>query len=139
MTLKDDILALRAEGYNYKQIKAELSCSLGTISYYCSPVQKDRTMQRQRDRRNKNRKFIQEYKQANPCVDCGENYPYYVMDFDHLRDKSFGIGSMAPALTREALKEEIEKCELVCANCHRFRTHTRSITNGGYALEFKIE
>lgn len=68
------------------------------------------------------RKYIQEYKANTPCKDCNQKYPYYVMDFDHLRDKKFQI-SVAHNKGFLVLQEEISKCELVCANCHRIRTH----------------
>lgn len=61
-----------------------------------------------------------------PCKDCGQRYPSYVMDFDHLHDKKFVIGSYT-FVTVEALLEEIAKCDVVCANCHRERTHRRKI------------
>jgi 5-methylcytosine-specific restriction endonuclease McrA len=47
--MKIQILALRAQGLSYKQIKAQLGCSLGTISYHCGEGQKEK----QRLRRNK--------------------------------------------------------------------------------------
>jgi hypothetical protein len=60
-----------------------------------------------------------------PCMDCGRLYPTYVMDFDHrpgevkLGSVSSLLGSAAPA---QAV-EETKKCDLVCSNCHRERTH----------------
>ena len=58
------------------------------------------------------------------CADCGESYPPFVMDFDHVRGrKEFQIGgSLHLALDR--LLKEIDKCDVVCSNCHRFRTFT---------------
>ena len=64
------------------------------------------------------------YFEEHPCVDCGQTDPI-VLEFDHLRDKSFAIGT---ALTRygwDKIVEEIQKCEVVCANCHRRRTARR--------------
>jgi hypothetical protein len=59
-----------------------------------------------------------------PCLDCGERFPYYVMDFDHQRDKSFTIAKAVATNGRlEHILAEIEKCEVVCSNCHRIRTH----------------
>ena len=58
-----------------------------------------------------------------PCMDCGIKYPPYVMDFDHINgDKSFTIGPAVAKIGMEKLQEEIDKCEVVCANCHRERT-----------------
>lgn len=65
---------------------------------------------------------------SRPCIDCGIQYPYYVMDFDH-RDgttKSF-ILSDVPRATSKSLMKEIEKCDVVCANCHRERSHQRAL------------
>lgn len=61
-----------------------------------------------------------------PCVDCGERFPPYVMEFDH-RDpetKLFALTSSRAMLKpREELLAEIAKCDIVCANCHRARTY----------------
>jgi NUMOD4 motif len=59
-----------------------------------------------------------------PCADCGKRYPSYVMDFDHRdgRSKSFGIGN-SRARSVQRFRDEIAKCDVVCANCHRERTH----------------
>lgn len=60
-----------------------------------------------------------------PCADCDKSYPPYVMDFDHLEKKEFNIAHGIRAKGIEALLNEINKCEVVCSNCHRERTHKR--------------
>lgn len=60
-----------------------------------------------------------------PCTDCGVQYPYYVMQFDHLGDKAFNIAHRAAGGAWADLENEIAKCEVVCANCHAIRTHGR--------------
>jgi len=65
-----------------------------------------------------------------PCADCGVKYPWYVMDFDHVRGrkfKSIGQMSMACRYAIGTLIEEILKCEVVCANCHREREFVRGV------------
>lgn len=60
-----------------------------------------------------------------PCMDCGVSYPSFVMDFDH-RDpdkKEFTIALMVNCGNIEKVKKEIAKCDVVCSNCHRIRTH----------------
>lgn len=58
-----------------------------------------------------------------PCADCGERYPHFVMDFDHVRgEKYMNVGQMKMAKL-ERILEEVAKCDVVCANCHRIRTH----------------
>ena len=73
----------------------------------------------------KRRAFVRPMK-SRPCADCGIQYPYYVMDFDH-RDgalKSFALNRVERA-TMRAIMWETEKCDVVCANCHRERTQQR--------------
>lgn len=62
-----------------------------------------------------------------PCTDCGLEYPYYVMQFDHLGDKKYTIGVLVNLNNRAKLEIELAKCEVVCANCHAIRTHQRGI------------
>jgi hypothetical protein len=71
------------------------------------------------------REYIRIVKSGSPCTDCGVKYPHYVMDFDHLGDKSFNVSQASHWTSLEAVKKEIAKCELVCANCHRERTFSR--------------
>lgn len=50
-----------------------------------------------------------------------------MFDFDH-RDpklKSFSISDKGVTVSLARLQEEVKKCDLVCANCHRFRTHVQ--------------
>jgi hypothetical protein len=75
--------------------------------------------------------FIERYKRAGACADCGfpgKKFPY-VLDFDHGKNgasKKFNVGSWRRSvLSIEAVRCEIEKCELVCANCHRIRTFSK--------------
>lgn len=69
------------------------------------------------------RKWIQALKEK-PCTDCGKKYPYYVMQFDHLKDKEFEL-AYGFKYGKEKLAKELAKCEVVCANCHAERTHQR--------------
>ncbi len=71
------------------------------------------------------RLYSQEAKKV-PCVDCGISYPYYVMDFDHREEKTTEINKLVkggPSL--KTLQKEIDKCDVVCSNCHRIRTFNR--------------
>jgi hypothetical protein len=79
---------------------------------------------RKRVRAEKRMRFLLGYFQANPCVDCGESDPL-VLEFDHLRDKSFDVCAGLPDRNWDRILSEIKKCEVVCANCHRRRTAKR--------------
>lgn len=67
--------------------------------------------------------WLDAYLVGHPCVDCGES-DLVVLDFDHVRGvKSFNV-SMAARYGWSLCKiqEEVAKCEVRCANCHRRRT-----------------
>ena len=68
--------------------------------------------------------YLIEFFATHPCVDCGENDPV-VLEFDHLRDKVFSIGMGLTGRSWKSVLAEMEKCEVVCANCHRRRTARR--------------
>lgn len=85
--------------------------------------------QRTRDKRNEFRKRIDDLKTNKPCADCGVIYPPYVLDFDHRpgSGKISNVSRLASFGSTAALLAEIAKCDLVCANCHRERTHARQV------------
>ena len=65
-----------------------------------------------------------------PCSDCVVKYPRPVMEFDHrdpsTKDRRFGgPGGMAARTSVAVFLAEVEKCDVVCANCHRMRTWAR--------------
>jgi hypothetical protein len=68
--------------------------------------------------------YLLAYFEEHPCADCGET-DAVVLEFDHLRDKRFNIGAALPYRNWKSILEEIAKCEVVCANCHRRRTARR--------------
>lgn len=73
------------------------------------------------------REYLRQVK-SRPCADCGVQYPYYVMDFDHREgEKEFFEMNRVSYVSMRAIKQEIEKCDVVCANCHRERTYQRII------------
>jgi hypothetical protein len=56
------------------------------------------------------------------CVDCGEK-DILVLEFDHISGKTLGISEMYKnRYSLVAVKNELEKCVVRCANCHRRKT-----------------
>jgi hypothetical protein len=85
--------------------------------------------------RYKTADFIDSFKDV-PCKDCGIKYPPYVMEFDHLpgTEKKFEIAKLANRrAAKQAILDEIAKCEVVCSNCHRQRTFSRGLPYGRYS------
>jgi hypothetical protein len=80
------------------------------------------------------REFLDDLKN-HPCVDCGNTFPPECMDFDHIPErgeKLFNIGeTWGGSYSKKRILAEVEKCELVCSNCHRMRTRQRGQHNIG--------
>ncbi len=68
--------------------------------------------------------YIWDYLENHPCVDCGETNPV-VLEFDHVHGKKKkAVGDLArQGYSIDAIKKEISKTVVRCANCHRIKTH----------------
>lgn len=86
-----------------------------------SPRGKARVKKWREDKREKHRQIIWDYLLTHPCVDCGESDPI-VLQFDHRGDKSYEISKMPWRNGADTLRNEIEKCDVRCANCHTRKT-----------------
>lgn len=77
------------------------------------------------EQRSRTRAAVAELKRA-PCADCRRTLDPVCMDFDH-RPGTKKLGSVSSLIWAglQVVLREIAKCDLVCANCHRLRTHTR--------------
>lgn len=79
------------------------------------------------ERNRKRKKLFKDYYQEaknHPCVDCGIQYHPIIMEFDH-RDpttKLFNVSQPQSVSSLKKLKDELAKCDVVCANCHKLRT-----------------
>lgn len=94
-------------------------------SYY----QKNKAKHRQQVMANtaryiaRNQKIVLEYLKLHPCVDCGESDPI-VLEFDHVvGEKKTTVANLVRiGASVKMLMEEIVKCVVRCANCHRRKT-----------------
>lgn len=78
-------------------------------------------------RRKKERYILLRKLKDSPCTDCNVKYPYYVMQFDHVRGIKRNTISRMLSNSLTVFMREVEKCEVVCANCHFERTFSRKI------------
>jgi hypothetical protein len=73
--------------------------------------------------------WFQDLKSNIPCVDCGQIYEPYCMDYDHILSRGNKIKSVSRMVMNNTPKEviiaEIEKCDLICLLCHNKRTYDR--------------
>jgi len=69
------------------------------------------------------RDLINKIKLDRGCAECGYAAHSAALDFNHVRgDKTFSI-SQDPKIAMHKLLSEIDKCEILCANCHRVHTY----------------
>lgn len=87
------------------------------------PAYRERINQQANERAARVRDWLDAYKVARGCVDCGYNAHPAALDFDHIGDsKTINVCNAKSIAQAEA---EIAKCEVVCSNCHRIRTVRR--------------
>jgi kynurenine formamidase len=70
---------------------------------------------------------FRDYKEKKGCLDCKIKYPHHILEFDHVMAAK-KIDTVYRVLMKYGEKkawEEVEKCEVVCANCHKQRTFLR--------------
>lgn len=79
-----------------------------------------------REKRQKIKKWVDEYKLAKGCVDCGYRLHAAALEFDHILPVKHGRVAALTAHGMRIVLEEIERCEVRCANCHRIKTKERS-------------
>ncbi|MGI8903204.1 MAG: hypothetical protein ACR2IP_06000 [Solirubrobacteraceae bacterium] len=72
--------------------------------------------------------YLIEFFRLRPYADCGETDPL-ILEFDHQENKLFNISKGLRDHNLQVVIDEIGKCDVVCANCHRRRTAHR----GGFA------
>ena len=74
------------------------------------------------ERYEQRRAFIDKIK-AVPCAVCGLEYPSYVMEFHHRNPmtKDFKISTSLVYYNAKVIMQEIAKCDILCANCHRMK------------------
>jgi len=118
--------------WSIKGIKRHAKClscrSEERIDYYQRHKEEELKYkyERQVNKRDEARQYVFAYLSERVCMDCGE-YDPLVLTFDHVRGKKkMSISQMVnQGYSLEALQEEIEKCEVVCFNCHMRREKTR--------------
>ena len=95
-------------------------CSLSRrIKYY--KANKSYYKNKNKEQQSKARDYLKVKKQSSKCSKCSESR-WYVLDFHHkeANKKLEGLSAMVMrGYSLENIQKEIEKCVLLCANCHR--------------------
>lgn len=82
---------------------------------------KQSTLKRAYKRKDELFAWYQELKQKLSCSKCGDKR-FYVLDFHHREkdDKFKSISNMiAQGFSKQRILDEMDKCNILCANCHR--------------------
>lgn len=75
--------------------------------------------------------FVAKYKLSKGCKKCGYDKRACALDCHHTGDKETSIGEMVTRVySKEKIKNELEKCEVICSNCHRIE-HEETIDLSG--------
>ncbi len=92
---------------------------------------KVKVLQKRKIVRKDNREWYHQYKEDLKCCKCGFDHPA-ALEFHHRdrEDKEMNIASMLSAKSSiESIKKEIEKCDILCGNCHRILHWEEKQTN----------
>ena len=91
-------------------------------TYKNNPSRKQKIETARKAAELRNSQFVWDYLSAHPCISCGESDPV-VLEFDH-RDPTLKFKNIAAMSSHSinTLKAEIEKCDVLCANCHARKT-----------------
>jgi hypothetical protein len=93
--------------------------------YYRKNKKKHRAvvLQNKRNIQKRNRRFLWNYLLTHPCVDCGYANPI-ALEFDHVRGRKIAAISVlaGDSWSLEKIQDEIAKCDVRCAICHRIKT-----------------
>jgi hypothetical protein len=125
---RDAVGALASEGHGERVLLAEIA----KCEVVCVNCHRRRTVAR-RGRcppssraRSRNRAFVQEWLRRHPCADCAEADPV-VLEFDHVDTKRAPVSTLVRGeCSLEVIADEIARCVVRCANCHRRRTAARA-------------
>lgn len=124
--------------YRYKNKRECRACRLEVVKrrnkkggpgYEKTLARNKRWSERNKDRhhamsaawKDRNRQWVEEFKSIVGCSQCGEKHPA-CLDFHH-NDESAKTISIAEAIQNgwniERIADEMLKCSILCANCHR--------------------
>ena len=87
------------------------------------PGYKEKLNLESKERHRKVMLFLRNYKINSGCVDCGYCSHHAALQFDHVRGEK--MINVCRAKSIDQAIREIEKCEVVCSNCHHVRSYER--------------
>lgn len=139
-TKRETISSLSRRAINYSHIETEIEkCQVlctcchrrknhNTQSWY--RVLETENLTKDRKYKAKNVRRLLDVLSTRSCVECGENDPI-VLEFDHL-DRTTKCDSIGNLIGRSRgwakIQREIDKCQVLCSNCHKLKTVAENST-----------
>jgi hypothetical protein len=121
-------------GKNWKKIEREVEkCELMCQNCHYEFHEKPETF------RTNDKKIFLEYKNVEGCEKCGYNNTISALHFHHLEDKKFEFRFVKEYVSsieeiRIEIIEEINKCQILCANCHTIEHSDVNFFNENYEI-----
>ena len=116
----------------YERTQELMGCTREHLAevFGCSKAAISNTMNgnasRQNDTAVMRRRIFRRYKEMVGCQECGYNAHFAALDFNHINPKDklhHPSALISSTVTGELLWAELEKCEVLCSNCHRIHSH----------------
>lgn len=124
-TCKEEKLATEFHTNKAKQDGLEYDCKVCRNKRDRNYYKNNPTNKKQKSMKNyiNNGTYVFDYLRNHPCVDCGESNPV-VLQFDHVKgNKKANLTILIHSgANLTMIQEEIEKCQVRCANCHHLKT-----------------
>ena len=113
------IKELHKQGKSQKEIAEIVGLTKGTVSYHLGKGVKEKAILRQKKNRIKIKTDLVNLK-GGKCIKCGYNKCVAALDFHHRdpKQKEFGLAGLRDFITEKVILE-LDKCDLLCSNCHR--------------------
>lgn len=95
-------------------------CTRERISKWYSDNRSERQEAANRRSRDRKREAVIQF--FDRCKDCKQSFPDYVYEFHHLDPNEKDVNP-SEAFSSPKWEKELDKCVMLCANCHRIRHH----------------
>ena len=129
----ESFLRFETEGYTMpvETAKALVASDKANITRFrqVQEALEKRRVKTTKSEKEKKKTFLTLFKRSQGCCICGYNDDPLGLDLDHKdrNDKTYSIGDL-PKKNWKVIFEELSKCQVLCAICHRFKTESERLS-----------